>query len=188
MDIENRDGRLFICDVDVTSFTTGERDQYLAAMNALESETKAIEDLASAEVARVSSAAFIIEKTLLAKERAEEVRKNLERATVDDMKYRELRTKHGRGRVGKLDTKGGMVVLRAPSDKEATEHGLEVTNCDNAADREALARQYLVRLCEHPSKEKILDIAGKWPGLWADLNGLQDRLMSARAGDEIPLD
>lgn len=174
---------------DVTDWTDAQRADLQAAIDSLGSVTREVEETVDAEVKARTSPAEIIKKVLLDRDRMVKVRDELNRATVDRFALESLIAQHGRDRLSKLDTKGGMVVVRCPTEDEAFAQAERVADLPSLRERTRAGYDYLVSLCVHPARpDDVRAIGARWPGFWSDVDQAVSLLSSARADAVAPLD
>lgn len=184
-----QDNRITIGDHDVTDWTPEQRAELQAEVDGLVSAMQEVEKTIASETARRSDPASVIKQAKLERERMTKVRDDLERATVERFALDALIAKHGRDRLSRLDTKGGMVVVRCPTEEEAFGQGVRVSGLPDLREKTQVGHDYLVSLCVHPAEpNEVRSIAARWPSLWADIDQAVSMLCSARAGDVAPLD
>ena len=188
--IEIKDGRSMIGDVDVTTWSEADRKALLESVNATQGALATAQALIEDKKRASNSPQAILARAREEQEAAEELRASLERATIEDLAWGELRKQYGKNRVKRLDTKEGMVVVRAPKEQETIDQGLAMVDIA-PAERAIVARNYLASLVVYPQSKpdeppKVREYAEKWPGLWDDLDVAVKLLQSSRADELRP--
>lgn len=100
-----------------------------------------------------------------------------QRDEADESAWSAALQKYGKGRVGRIRTLDGAIVLRATTAIEYDETGRRVSAFDDAARRSAVVKEAAIDGAVHPSKDVLRAILDKYPALWNRMYELRDALM-----------
>lgn len=172
-------------EVDITDWSDDAKESYREEIRLLIEEDELSIKAAEEYKAFRSSPGEVIARARAIRDLKKELRDSIYRDLEDDKVWRSIQKDHGKGRVFRLDTKGGMVCARVPSGAEALANHLAVNGL-SLPDRVDVVREYILGLVVHPAKEEVEKIGEQWPGLWGDLEMGVQALQSARAGEVGP--
>lgn len=119
---------------------------------------------------------------VLREEEAELAR--MEREEVDAKAWRDALAKYGKGRVARIQTPDGLVILRTMTLQEQDANGHRVAALDDDVQRTMIARDATLDTVVHPSKESVRNITTRFPGLWVRMYAARDALAVGEA-DEL---
>ena len=111
---------------------------------------------------------------------AEEALAKEQRTEADAAAWEAARAKYGKGRVGKIPTVDGAIIMRVPTiaEKDAAGIRLEGVPEGQVGTRVAVAREASLDLVIHPSRDVARALCDRWPGVWMKLYELRDALCS----------
>jgi hypothetical protein len=145
----------------------------LDAELAFEAEAKAAQEAHDADP---STAIEAMRATVRAKREAREL---AERTRADDAVFASLEEKHGKGRVGRVETVDGAILMRPETEMEmdaamirAGAEGMSVL------DQEKTLRAAILATIEHPARGKVERTLSTYPLLWGAVVKERDRLIS----------
>jgi len=148
----------------------------LLAVHEQRAQFAALAATRAAAAALPPSAADILaaEEEALAKEAAREAG---EKAWTDAL------AKYGKGRVGRIATVDGLVVMRVAT---GAENDTNVNRIGSAPEgmRTAIAKECTLDGVVYPTRDRAREICERWPGVWLKMYELRDALMS---GEESAL-
>lgn len=181
--VSEQPGPIMIGDVDVSSWTEEERKTLLDIQSAIDADSDVMKQI----VADNQSPANKIKAKMREAELVKLFREDVETASVENLVYDGLVRKHGLRRISRVSTKGGMVVVRCPTEEEATTLTISASGATDEMVKADIVRDYIVKLTLHPSQDRVREIGALHPGLWVILDNMIGLLSSARAGDVAPL-
>lgn len=168
--------------VDTKLWTEAQRAELIAAQADLAQE---IDELADAEAARQALANA--PEAIIAATRAEAAQKRAaaelaKRELVADGVYAKMCAEHGEGRVGRLITKEGSVILRPMTLAEVDAATMSAKDL-KGLDVIKFGREQVKSICVYPSAEELNRLADRYVGLWGELFGVRDAISQAARED-----
>lgn len=168
--------------VDTKSWTEAQRTAYIAAQTDLEHEAEALAALEAEEAARKNAP-----ESVIAGMQAEAAQKRAalalaKRELVADGVYAKMCAEHGEGRVGRLITKEGSVILRPMTLAEVDAATMGAKDL-KGLDVLKFGREQIKSIAVYPSAEELDKLADRYVGLWSELFGVRDAISQAARED-----
>lgn len=114
----------------------------------------------------------------------EEALARMEREEADEQAWRAALAKHGKGRVVRIPTPGGIIILRARTGAQVDADAARIGGVQNAGgDVITVARDCLMGQTVHPTLERAGTILEVTPGFWTTLYQARDALDFGQAED-----
>lgn len=108
-----------------------------------------------------------------------EARELAERTRADDAVFFSLEEKHGKGRVGRVETVDGAILMRPATETEMDAAALRASKDGlSALDQEKIFRSAILATVEHPARSKVDATMSRYPGLWPKVIKERDQLIS----------
>lgn len=109
--------------------------------------------------------------------RAEEEKlARMEREEADEKAWRELRAKHGKGKVARIPTPLGDIILRARTMAEADSDHKRIVAAREGGVSETVARETILEKVVYPTQDKARKILECAHGYWVDIINARDAL------------
>ncbi len=109
--------------------------------------------------------------------RAEEAKlAAMEREEADEKAWLAALAKHGKGRVARVTTPDGIIVLRCMTLSEQDECGARLDGLDNQGQRLTVSREMTLDTVVYPARDVVRDRTSKYPGVWTRLYAARDAL------------
>jgi len=174
------------------SWTPEQRADYEAAVDELATEER---KLAKAEADKQAAAESPAAKIAAQRTKLADIKRAREAAeteAADDAMWASLCEKHGEGRLRRIYTEMGSIILRGMTEQESTAVDLRAQSVTASAlekgDEQRALRDTVkiyqeaisTKAALHPKPEKIKEITASYPGLWMDLYAARDELNRGR--------
>lgn len=132
--------------------------------------------LAAAAATRAAAAALPPSAAALLAAEEEALAKEAERE-AGEKAWADALAKHGRGRVGRIATVDGAIVMRVAT---GAENDANVNRIGSAPEglRTSVAKECTLDGVVYPSSARAREICERWPGVWLKMYELRDALMS----------
>lgn len=117
---------------------------------------------------------------------AEEELARLEREEADERAWAESLAKHGKGKVARVPTRRGAIILRARGGAQMDADAARIASAKEtggAAAVTAVARECLLDQVEYPSKDAVRKMLEEMPGHWSSMYSARDALDFGEAED-----
>lgn len=111
----------------------------------------------------------------------EEKLARMEREEADAKAWRDALAKYGKGRVARIQTPGGMIIMRAMSLQEQDRGGARVAGIEDDMQRQIVAREVTLDYVVHPARETAEALTSRFPGLWLRVYAARDALAVGEA-------
>jgi len=115
----------------------------------------------------------------------QEALKKLERDEADAVAWIGALGKYGKGRVGKLTTSEGMIILRVMTEAELDAGAARVGPLQGNAQVTIVYRELALDQVVHPTRDRVREMCAARPGIWNQIYQLRDALAD---GDEAALE
>jgi hypothetical protein len=157
---------------------------WLEAQAELERELAIETEARAAEEAREADPHTLIEAMRETTRQKREARELAERTRADDAVAHTLEEKHGKGRVGRVETVEGAILMRPATETEMDAAALRASKDGlSALDQEKIFRSAILATVEHPARSKVDATMARYPGLWPKVIAERDRLISGVRSD-----
>lgn len=100
----------------------------------------------------------------------------MEREEADERAWRAALAKYGKGRVARVHTPAGIIIMRAMTLAEQDANGARIASLDDDMQRTIVAREVTLDAVVHPAKDAARDVTTRFPGLWVRLYAARDAL------------
>lgn len=166
---KTEDGRELIDGIEVTGWSEADKTALFAAVSAEKSEKEAAQKAEAELKSYNQSPAVVIARRKAEAEQARVSRETAELRLIEDKKFDEFQVQHGRTRVRRVNTKRGMVVIRAAKHTEIQKHYDRQRALPTFEEKGQAQLDYYTGLCLYPDGPKIREIGAEFPGLWDEL-------------------
>lgn len=104
-----------------------------------------------------------------------------QREEADETAWADARAKYGKGRVGRLDTSEGAIILRVMSLAEQDRSGARITAMPEGIERAVVVRECTLDTVVYPARARVSEITSMYPGLWVRIFELREQLSVGEA-------
>ena len=105
----------------------------------------------------------------------------MEREEADAKAWRAALSKYGKGRVVRIQTPDGLLVMRAMTLQEQDAGAVRIGGIEDDMQRQIAAREVTLDYVVHPAREKAAATTTRYPGLWVRLYAARDALAVGEA-------
>lgn len=157
--------------IDISEWSDADKKSLRAACAAKAEADAALMTAQAARDAAESSPAAVIRKMQAEADAAQ-------RELADDAEFEKAETQYGRGRVARLRTVEGSILLRAMTLEETDKAEARAAALQAPAERTTVHREALLDLVVYPSVAEVRKRVQKYPALWSILYVARDRLIT----------
>lgn len=98
-----------------------------------------------------------------------------QREECDEVAWAEALAKHGKGRVARVETPDGCIIMRTVTLREQDMFVERLAGVSGSG-RLTVAREYTLDTVEYPPREKVRAVTDKFPGIWEHLYAARNAL------------
>lgn len=171
--------------IDMTGWSDADKTAFAAARLAAEEEERELADERLEFEGSPAQQAIDAERKRAEKARKE--RERIKRETVEKNVRADLKKQYS-DNVIFYPTKGGMVAIRVPSEKESVANATRVKELKRDADKIATFKETIRDVVLYPSKAKFDEIAARHPCIYKELSDEIDEHTTARDYTARPYD